>query len=121
MARFVDRAALFDVEIVDNTLFLYTGPGISTVNPEVWTWLFELVTALQSKVDSWTRWRDDRLAQPAALPSGNTVPVSAAIRPPSRPPGVAIEGRRLRRRGPRVLVLIGFLSIGAFWYLISTV
>ncbi|RLQ84641.1 hypothetical protein D9V28_07645 [Mycetocola zhadangensis] len=118
MARFADTAALFDVEIVDNTLFLYTGPGISTVNPEMWAWLFGTVSALQSKVDQWTRWRDERLLEPSAVPADTPVATSVGTPPPSRPPGVAMKGRRLRRGRGNVWIIFGFLTLVALgWFL----
>ncbi|MCP2030998.1 hypothetical protein L1277_001089 [Okibacterium sp. HSC-33S16] len=117
MARFVDRAALFDIEIVDNTLFLYTGPGISTTSPEQWAWLFDTVHALQAKVDQWSRWRDDRLEQPAITPTDASVRPS--VTPPVRPPGVGVDGRRLRRGahtatlwGIVIAVAVGLLAFG---------
>ena len=129
MARFVDHAALFDVEIVDNVLFLYTGPGISTTSPEMWAWLFDTVQALQSKVDSWTRWRDDRLLQPSAAlashPSAamsSTALTSPAAPPPTRPPGVAVEGRRLRRawNWAALWILLGAVAYGLVGYALQS-
>ncbi|AWB87755.1 hypothetical protein [Mycetocola zhujimingii] len=112
MARFVDNAALFDIEIVDNTLFLYTGPGISTLNPEMWAWLFGTVSALQTKIDQWTHWRDERLLEPAAAPPGTPAAAAVSAPPPSRPPGVAVDGRRLRRGGGNLWIGLGIIVVG---------
>lgn len=118
MARFIDSAAALDVEIVDDWLFLYTQRRVSTLDPATWAWLFSVVGALLGKLDQWERWRDDRLAVPAAPPAADGAATAAAapgaagatgaaasalpfaaptgsLRPP---PGVAPQGRRLRQR-----------------------
>nr|WP_314845296.1 hypothetical protein [uncultured Microbacterium sp.] len=138
MARFIDNAAELDVEIVDDWLFLYTQRKVSTLDPATWAWLFGAVGALITKFDQWARWRDERLLlenpgqdAPSAAPQSavsSTSPdptghraapaTSLPFAPPvgllSPPPGVASEGRRLRRRVqwlPIVLVLV----MGAAW------
>ncbi|UJP09573.1 hypothetical protein L2X99_14295 [Microbacterium sp. KUDC0406] len=107
MARFIDHAAQLDVEIVDDWLFLYMQRPVSTVDAPTWAWLFGTVGALLTKFDQWARWRDDHLtAAPAvaAAPTPVGVPAPAALpfAPPvgmlAPPPGVAPQGRRLRRR-----------------------
>lgn len=109
MARFIDNAAELDVEIVDDWLFLYTKREASTLDPATWAWLFGAVSALMTKLDQWARWRDDRLA--AATPV-EPVPGSDALpfAPPAGllrpPPGVAREGRRLKRGGSWVAVVV---------------
>lgn len=124
MARFIDNAALLDVEIVDDWLILYRQGGFPTESPETWVWLFGVVGALLDKLGQWGRWRDDRLAAgSAAEPSALPIPADAAGRlpftapsptsPPAIPPalplpepiGVAEPGRRLRRRFPLGAVL----------------
>jgi hypothetical protein len=117
MARFIDHAAELDVEIVDDWLFLYAKRDLSTLDPATWAWLFATVGALLDKFAQWSRWRDDRLAAPAPAPSGQalgfgsgaTDPIGAApdLRPP---PGVAPEGRRLKRGVP----VLGIIVIGVF-------
>lgn len=107
MARFIDRAAAVDVEIVDDWLFLYAKRDFSTLDPATWAWLFSVVRALLDKLDRWARWRDERLAPDAAghAPSAPIDPArpdaavaftapDALLRPP---PGVAAPGRRLTR------------------------
>ncbi|MGN7860303.1 hypothetical protein ACTJI8_06955 [Microbacterium sp. 22303] len=132
MVRFMDSAALLDVEIVDDWLFLYTQRPVSTLDPNSWGWLFGAVAAVLGKLDQWERWRDDRLrlgapadATAPALASsadavgvvspspgptaGHALPFAAPVNlltPP--PPDVAPPGQRLRRRGPWVTLAIVF-------------
>ncbi len=127
MVRFIDSLAQLDVEIVDDWLFLYTRRPVSTLDPATWAWLFGAVAAVLTKLDQWARWRDDRLRlgpspaheqdvrmpsvlPPASAPAVPTAPAGALpFAPPANlltppPPGVALPGRRLRRRSPWLLV-----------------
>ncbi|WP_449407068.1 hypothetical protein [Microbacterium maritypicum] len=128
MARLIDNAAELDVEIVDDWLFLYTQRRVSTLDPATWAWLFGAVGALITKFDQWARWRDERLEEaranaPASAPAA-VAPESASAHLPfappagllAPPPGVAAEGRRLKRsvRWLPIVVVIGF---AAFWFL----
>ncbi|EPD85884.1 hypothetical protein HMPREF1529_00899 [Microbacterium sp. oral taxon 186 str. F0373] len=118
MARFVDHAAALDVEIVDDWLFLYAPREASTLDPATWAWLFSVVAALLDKLAQWERWRDERLApsalDPAAAvgdPAGEaagsaTLPFAAPTASLRPPPGVAPEGRRLRRRVPWAAIIV---------------
>ena len=119
MARFIDNAAELDVEIVDDWLFLYTQRKASTLDPATWAWLFGAVGALLTKFDQWARWRDERLM--AENPGGAVSPSTALpFAPPvgllTPPPGVAPQGRRLKRGGTwlPIIIVIGFV---AFWIL----
>ena len=139
MARFIDHAAALDVEIVDDWLFLYARREFSTLDPSTWSWLFSIVGALLGKFAQWERWRDDRLAATSShAPQGaNAAPAfgpqagaaagpsataalpfsapAAALRPP---PGVAVEGRRLKRGvpWPAIIVFGVFLAV---WVLLQ--
>ncbi|MFK0402834.1 hypothetical protein ACIQTT_10935 [Microbacterium sp. NPDC090225] len=118
MARFIDHAAQLDVEIVDDWMFLYTRREASTLDPATWAWLFGVVGALMTKFDQWARWRDDRLhaAHPQisdAVAPGVAASASLPFAPPAGlltpPPGVAPQGRRLKRRMtwiPLVVVIL---------------
>ncbi|MCK3769314.1 DUF3137 domain-containing protein [Microbacterium aerolatum] len=113
MARFVDNAAELDVEIVDDWLFLYTKREASTLDPSTWAWLFGAVGALITKLDQWARWRDDRLAaaSPArsftdAAPGSHALPFAPPAGMLQPPPGVAKQGRRLKRGGSWITVAI---------------
>ena len=125
MARFIDNAAQLDVEIVDDWLFLYTQRKVSTLDPATWAWLFGAVGALLTKFDQWARWRDERLlaenpvAQATASVPAPAVSAPLPFAPPvgllTPPPGVAPQGRRLKRSGTwlPIVVVIGFV---VFWF-----
>lgn len=122
MARFIDHAAELDVEIVDDWLFLYTKRQVSTLDAATWEWLFGTVGALLTKLDQWARWRDDRLiaqhpvpiAGPAPGHGSHALPFAAPAGMLRPPPGVAREGRRLKRRGSWVTIAL-IVVIGAVW------
>ncbi|MDQ0727557.1 hypothetical protein [Microbacterium sp. W4I20] len=125
MARFIDNAAQLDVEIVDDWLFLYTQRKVSTLDPATWAWLFGAVGALLTKFDQWARWRDERLlaenadavAAASALPGSMNaqLPFAPPVGLLTPPPGVAPQGRRLKRSGTwlPIVVVIGFVI---FWF-----
>lgn len=128
MARFIDNAAQLDVEIVDDWLFLYTQRKVSTLDPATWAWLFGAVGALLTKFDQWARWRDERLlaenaeahaasvaGQPAAPSMNAQLPFAPPVGLLTPPPGVAPQGRRLKRSGTwlPIVIVIGFV---VFWF-----
>lgn len=119
MARFIDSAAALDVEIVDDWLFLYSRRELSTLDPAVWEWLFVTVDAIDDKLAQWARWRDERLSA-AASSAAPTVPVDAGVPHPAAPlltpppRGVAVSGRRLKRRFSWVTVVVA-VAIGGWW------
>lgn len=131
MARFIDHAAEMDVEIVDDWMFLYMRRKASTTDAATWAWLFGTVGALMTKFDQWARWRDDRLRQAQAAPaptpgslspSPSSGPLSLSkgpaplpFAPPAGmlapPPGVALEGRRLKKTVPWVAIVLIAIAI----------
>lgn len=116
MARFVDNGALFDIEIVDNTLFLYTRAAVVTVSPSMWVWLLDTVAALNAKIVRWERWRDEKKPEPARpLVPGEAPPRAALQR------GVARDGRRLRTRTRGVWIVVGAIVFGLVGYVLQTV
>lgn len=110
MARFVDRAAALDVEIVDDRLLLYSRSDLSTLEPEVWEWVFATIAALTAQVAQWQRWRDARLGETRVVTDGARVRI---LRPPR---GVAASGRRLTERVHWIWIVLGlvFAGIGLF-------
>lgn len=102
MVRFIDTASLFDVEIVDDHLFLYAPGQLSTLDPERWNRLLGAVEALTRRITQWERWRDDRLlAEQGSMPARPGPQLLATL-----PRGVASQGRRLRLRADWWWVLI---------------
>ncbi|QNA94002.1 MULTISPECIES: hypothetical protein [unclassified Microbacterium] len=122
MARFIDNAAQLDVEIVDDWLFLYTQRKVSTLDPATWAWLFGAVGALLTKLDQWARWRDERLiaenppSAASAAASADALPFAAPAGLLTPPPGVASQGRRLKRTGTWVPIVV-VIAFAAFWLL----
>ncbi|OZB84707.1 hypothetical protein [Microbacterium sp. 13-71-7] len=132
MARFMDSVSSFDVEIVDDWLFLYAqNRQVSTLDPAAWAQMFGTVGAVLTKLQQWARWRDERLR--ATDPTGSGSPQAAVAasapalfagpvaptpgdpaQPWSPPPGVAPGGRRLKRAFPWVSVLV-FAGVGISW------
>ncbi|MFE1664664.1 hypothetical protein [Microbacterium sp. P02] len=135
MAPFIDNAAALDVEIIDDWLFLYAKRDFSTLDPATWAWLFSVVGALLDKLAQWARWRDERLttdASTAAISAPEVASVSDGtpgaasalpFAPPPQvlrpPPGVAMPGRRLKRRFPVAAIVI-FALFGIFWFAIQS-
>lgn len=129
MARFIDTAAELDVEIVDDWLFLYTKRQTSSLDPATWAWLFSAVGALITRFDQWARWRDDRLLAERAHASAQTAgfaqapaagqPAALPFAAPAgmlTPPGVAPQGRRLKRSVNWVVIIMAIV-IGGGWFL----
>lgn len=125
MARFIDHAAALDVEIVDDWLFFYAKREVSTLDPATWSWLFGTVSAVLDKLAQWERWRDDRLAADAVASDAAAPPASAVASPglpfaaPTAllrpPPGVAPQGRRLKR-GIAWPTIIVFGLVALWWF-----
>ncbi|WP_353112550.1 hypothetical protein [Microbacterium sp.] len=128
MARFIDHAAQLDVEIVDDWLFFYLQRPASTLDPATWAWLFGAVGAMMTKFEQWARWRDDHLPVAAPAPAGPPAPFPAGATPAAPgpvgqpvpgalpfvapvgmlrpPPGVAPQGRRLKRSVSWVSIIL---------------
>jgi len=128
MARFIDNAAQLDVEIVDDWLFLYTKRAATTLDASTWAWLFGAVGALITKFDQWARWRDDRLlaehgrtfsqavgGTAAPVPGSHALPFAPPAGMLTPPPGVAPQGRRLKRRTSWLFIVIGIV-LAVLWF-----
>lgn len=108
MARMQDHAADWDVEIIDDEIYLYSPRRSVGVDAERWQQLGETINAVAAKLDQWERWRETR---------GTTV--AAAQFAPDRE-YVAYEGRRLRKRFPwwmwivlPVIAIFALMGIGS--------
>lgn len=135
MALFIDRLGTFDVEIVDDTMFVYGG-RFDLLDPATYAWLQELVEVVVARTLRRTeRYRDD-----LALLEGDAVPDRALPAPARGPVGegdpgdgpvfalggdgpavaasnaVAAGGRRLRRRRWSVSAVLGLLVVGYWLY-----
>ncbi len=141
MARLIDGASAFDVELVDEWVILTSTQRTTTLDPARWRHVQGAIQAVTAKLDQWDRWRDDRLAHDDApepvIAHGPTAPTTAMSAPvpalprtpvarssariiPNRPLGVADPGRRLRRTGwPLVRRTLLLLAVFALVYLLT--
>ena len=132
MALFIDRLGAFDVEIIDDTMFVY-GSRFDLLDPKTYEWLQVVVdTVIARTVRRTERYRDDfalletdPAARQSAGPAGGVVapgrqngePVFAVggDGPPQNATNtVAGKGRRLRHRRWGLWSVVGVLVIG-FW------
>ncbi len=123
MALFIDRLGTFDVEIIDDTMFVY-GARFDLLDPGTYVWLQELVdTVVARTVRRTQRYRDDFAlleTDPAVPPSQ---PLSAPLfalggdgPPQTATDNVGEKGRRLRRRRWGLWSIVGLLVIGYVVY-----
>ncbi len=107
MALFIDRLGTYDVEIVDDTMFLY-GNRFDLLDPRTYDWLQELVdTVIARTLRRTERYRDDFAAletdpavpQPAGAPLQNPNPPQRADEPFTLLPGFALGGVQPNRPG----------------------
>jgi len=96
MALLIDDASPYDVEIVDDWMFVYSAAPFATLNPAVYQRLFRIVQTVGARAVSQTEnYRDDRVASPGA----NIV---------------APQGQRLRH-GTSIGAIVIFGGIALFW------
>ncbi|NYE70612.1 hypothetical protein [Microlunatus parietis] len=118
MALFVDRLGTFDVEIIDDTMFVY-GNRFDLLDPRTYDWLQELVeTVITRTVRRTERYTDDRVGLETSRPDDHD-PVFAndgTGRPVGATNAVAASGRRLRRGGWGTAVFFGVVVIGYLLY-----
>ncbi|POH62638.1 hypothetical protein C3B61_17515 [Cryobacterium zongtaii] len=99
MARLIDRVRGFDVEIIDDWLFLVSSRDVVTLDPDAWQALYDAVGALSDKIGRWERWRDDRMPAVPRVTTGTDAGTAAVeLKPAPRSGRVAKRGRRLRMR-----------------------
>lgn len=106
MERMIDRAARYDVEIIDDWLLLISKKHLGTTNPDDWTEMNEALGVLADRIDRWGRWRDERHFDDERRATGEALPT------PRR--GAADEGRRLRFGWSAAAVYGGIVILLAF-------
>lgn len=102
MARLIDRADGFDVEIVDDWVFISQAKDFVTLDPQRWRAVNAAVGALRGKIAQWERWKDDRLLAGDAA----SVPDARVIEDE-----VAAPGRRLRAGWGWSLAMLGVVVV----------
>ena len=95
MALCIDQVAPFDVEIVDDWMFVYSPRGFPMDNPALLDRLFRIIEVVGAKALKQTkRYRDEKATTPEGLPAGFAANV------------VASPGQRLRRRFPLAVIIV---------------
>lgn len=96
MALLIDNAAPFDVEIVDQWMFVYSRRAFEPLDPATYHRLFGIIDTVGAKTLTQTdRYVDDRVGTFAAN----------VVAPP---------GKRLKRSAGAVAIII-FIAVGAMW------
>ena len=116
MALCIDNVAPFDVEIVDDWMFVYSPRPFRMEDPALLDRLFRIIDVVGSKALKQTRrYRDEKATTQEGLPAGFAANV---IAPP---------GQRLRRRFPTALIVAlavilgGPLVIGAILVIVAAI
>ncbi|WP_130505930.1 hypothetical protein [Microterricola gilva] len=109
MARLIDDVHGFDIEIIDDWLFLVNNTEVVTLDPADWVGLMDAVAALGAKLERWERWRDDRIDQPERVPASS--PQQSALWPAAAGAGVVAKPGQRLRRGKLRGFLIWFLPM----------
>lgn len=112
MTRLIDYAAGFDIELIDDWMFLYSAAPLNFRNVTAVQRMFDVVDVVGSKTLTQTeRYADARVVdQPVPLVPGN--PISSRMSFNT----VATQGRRLKRSVPVVFLFIGIVVVG-MWML----
>jgi hypothetical protein len=101
MALCIDQVAPFDVEIVDDWMFVYAPRGFRMDDPALLDRLFRIIDVVGAKALTRTRrYRDEKATTAAGLPAGFAANV------------VAPPGQRLRRRFPTAVIVLLAVVLG---------
>ncbi len=112
MARLIDEAALFDVEIVDDWMLLYSARPFDLLHAATLARLFRIVDTVGNKtVHRTQRYADDRTLAPVVMPDG-ALPLGSRMASNT----VARQGRRLQSSFPIAGVVIIVVGV-AVWLL----
>jgi hypothetical protein len=123
MALLIDEVAAFDVEIVDDWLFLYSPGALALTEPAVHERIFRIISTVGAKTVSQTdRYVDDRVAATTVTSDQWPAPAAATVvgidlpAPAPSPHSVAPSGRRLRTGSPTatlvvVLVVVALVTL----------
>lgn len=98
MAALVDHARNFDIEIVDDDLYLYASSKLELATQSTWRLLFRLLSEIMPEIDQQTnRYADNRVASPIS----NTI---------------AIPGQRLRTNASSLALAAVVIIVLVFFF-----
>ncbi|WEG10306.1 hypothetical protein PU630_07075 [Microbacterium horticulturae] len=104
MARLIDRAGGFDVEIVDDWVFISQARDFVTLDPQRWRAVIAATGALRGKLAQWERWKDDHLSADEAAAPASTPAIRVLT-------DVAAPGRRLRAGSGTMWALLAVAAV----------
>ncbi len=113
MALLVDQTSSFDVEIVDDWMFVYSAQPLPVLNPMMWQRMFRIVNTVGAKtLDQTEHYRDERM-----VPTDLSVLAGAATTGNL----IATQGQRLKKRINWVaIVIIAGVVIVWLWTIVGT-
>ena len=105
MARLIDEAGLFDVEIIDDWMFLYSARTFDLSDPRALSRVFRIIDTVGEKTLDRTELYADAKVVSGAVAAASGAPLGARMAANI----VAPQGRRLRRglSVGTIVVLIG--------------
>lgn len=107
MTLLIDNAASFDVEIVDDWMFVYSRKPLDTQNPTMWQRMFQIMHTVGAKTLAQSEnYRDERVV-PAGTPAAAAIGASNNL--------IAPRGRRLRKKS-NWISLVFVACFVAFWF-----
>lgn len=112
MARLVDEAALFDVEIVDDWMFLYSGRSFDLADRATLERVFRIIDTVGTKtLDRTERYADSKVGGAAGAAAGSKAGSALGARMAANV--VAPQGRRLKR-GLSTSVVVALIGIAIY-------
>ncbi|WP_022886524.1 hypothetical protein [Glaciibacter superstes] len=98
MALLIDETSAFDVEIIDDWMFVYSADPFDALDPSMWKRMFRIVSVVGAKtVDQTERYRDERM-----------LPAAASVLA-----GAAATGNRVAPAGRRLRTKINWIAVGS--------
>ena len=106
MALLIDQTSTFDVEIVDDWMFVYSAQPLPALNPMMWQRMFRIVNTVGAKtLDQTERYRDERMVPAGAAALAGAAATANLIAP---------QGQRLRKGISWIAIVIG-VGVAVVW------